>query len=740
AFVTKLNLAGSGLSDLVYSTYLGGGSTESGNGIAVDAVGHAYVTGQTLTSGSTPFPTTAGALDLARDGSSDAFVTKLNLAGSGLSDLVYSTYLGGGGTERGNGVALDAALNVYVTGQTLSSGSTPFPTTAGAFQTGLNGTSNDAFVTKLNLAGSGLSDLVYSTYLGGGSTESGNGIAVDAAGHAFVTGQTLSSGSTPFPTTADALDLTRDGASDAFVTKLNLAGSGLSDLVYSTYLGGGGTESGNGIAVDAAGNLYVTGQTSSSSTAPAIPFPTTARAFDPSFNGGTQDAFVAKFGEALVPVLLTLDPPDATNPVSSQHCVTATVQGAGDTLVPGITVWFEVNANGAVAASGSEVTDANGQVDFCYTGPEHPRLDAVSAFADTDENGLQGSTEPGGTAAKTWVPDAPATLVLVPADATNPVATEHCVTATVIDSFGNPTPGITVRFSVTGTVSTTGSATTNAEGAVAFCYTSTTAGVDTISAFADTDGDGTQDDGTQDGGEPGGEATKIWVPGPPFSLTLAPATATNPVDAQHCVTASVKDLYRNATPGIAVRFSVAGAVNTSGSATTNPSGDAVFCYTALLPGADTITAYADTDTDHVKDEGEPTGTAAKTWVLPASTVGCKVTGGGNITTVNGARATFGGNAQSNKGLTRGNQEYQDHGPAQRRNVKSLNVLAVVCGSPAQATIFGQASVNGSGTLFYRIDVKDMGEPGRGRDSYSILLSDGYTSREQILDGGNIQIH
>ena len=191
-------------------------------GVAVDSAGAAYVTANTI---STDFPTTPGAFDTT-GGFSDVFVTKLNPAGSGLS---YSTFLGGGGFDQSHGVAVDSAGAAYVTGITVSG---DFPTTAGAFDTSANdGFPGDAFVTKLNPAGSGLS---YSTYLGGSDPDLGFGVAVDSAGAAYVTGET---GSANFPTTAGAFD-TSPTSRDSFVTKLNPAGSGLS---YSTYLGPTGT-------------------------------------------------------------------------------------------------------------------------------------------------------------------------------------------------------------------------------------------------------------------------------------------------------------------------------------------------------------------------------------------------------------------------------------------------------------------------------------------------------------------
>ncbi|WP_217697922.1 Ig-like domain-containing protein, partial [Sinomonas mesophila] len=286
AFVTKLDATGT---SLVYSTYLGGTSTENGTGIAVNSAGNAYVSGFT---NSVNFPTTLGAFDTSLGGSSDAFVTKLNVAGTA---LVYSTYLGGSGPDNPticsagptgcNGIAVDALGNAYVTGQTLFG----FPTTPGAFATSPIG-GFDAFVAKLNPAGAGASDLVYSTYLGGSAGDSTSAIALDAAGNAYVTGQTTSSN---FPTSLGAFDATFAGPDDAFVTKLIPAGTGASDLAYSTYLGGTGgavfgpLEAGFAIAVDATGSAYVTGATNS------LDFPTTTGAFDTGF-GGFEDAFVTK--------------------------------------------------------------------------------------------------------------------------------------------------------------------------------------------------------------------------------------------------------------------------------------------------------------------------------------------------------------------------------------------------------------------------------------------------------------
>jgi len=261
AFVTKLSPSGT---SLVYSTYLGGSIDDIGLGIAVDGAGSAYVTGLTNSSN---FPT-ATPFDGSLNGTQDAFLTKLSPAGN---SLVYSTYLGGDGTDYGNGIAVDGVGSAYVTGLTNSS---DFPT-ATPFDGSFNGV-RDAFVTKLSQAGN---SLVYSSYVGGSDQDESYDIAVDGAGSAYVTGLTYSA---DYPT-ATPFDGSYGGSQDAFLTKLSPAGN---SLVYSTYLGGSGGDIGLGIAVDGAGSAYVTGYTYSSD------FPT-ASPFDGSSNG-SNDAFVTK--------------------------------------------------------------------------------------------------------------------------------------------------------------------------------------------------------------------------------------------------------------------------------------------------------------------------------------------------------------------------------------------------------------------------------------------------------------
>jgi hypothetical protein len=176
-FVTKVSSAGS---SLVYSTYLGGAAEDDGYAIAVDSGENAYITGQTL---SNDYPT-ANAYQAAYGGGADAFVSKLSFASSKLS-LSYSTYLGGSSTDQGFGIALDSSDNVYVTGLTSS---TNFPT-ANPFQGSFQGGTSDAFLSKLSSNGT---TLTYSTYLGGSDTDSGKAVAVDASGHAHVAGYTSS--------------------------------------------------------------------------------------------------------------------------------------------------------------------------------------------------------------------------------------------------------------------------------------------------------------------------------------------------------------------------------------------------------------------------------------------------------------------------------------------------------------------------------------------------------------------
>jgi len=261
---------------LTYSTFLGGSGTDYGYAIAADSSGEAFVAGET---GSTDFPTTPGALQDSSDGNIHAFVTKLDPSGS---SLVYSTYIGGTGRDRINGIAVDGAGNAYIVGRT---GSQDFPVTANAFQRIFGGGMFDAFDAKLNPTGDGL---VFSTFLGGSLNDAAFGVAFDTAGNSYVVGGTDSF--KDFPITPNAFQYTAKNTVP-FVAEVNADGS---DLLYSSYIGGSSNrQRGNAIAVDTSGNFYITGQTQ------AIDFPT-VNGFQLDYGGGYNDAFVAKFNPRLI--------------------------------------------------------------------------------------------------------------------------------------------------------------------------------------------------------------------------------------------------------------------------------------------------------------------------------------------------------------------------------------------------------------------------------------------------------
>jgi hypothetical protein len=288
AFVLKFNPAGI----VAYGALIGGLGQEIGTGIAVDPVGQAYLTGTTT---SIDFPRTGGPLagaDAGVLGGGDVFVTKLSADGSA---LIFSTYLSGDQQDTPGGIAADAAGNSYVTG-TTESAYFGFPTTPGAFQRTLPFSPyhvTPAFVTKFTPTG----DVAYSTLLVGTGLTRGVGIAVDAAGRAYVVGGT---DNTDFPT-VDATQPSGGVFTDAFVSVLNPAGSG---LVFSTYLGGPAFDFPHGVAVGPNGSAYVVGD---SNFANGGNFPTTTGAFQQHFNAASTndvDVFVTRIAVGAPPDLL----------------------------------------------------------------------------------------------------------------------------------------------------------------------------------------------------------------------------------------------------------------------------------------------------------------------------------------------------------------------------------------------------------------------------------------------------
>jgi len=341
AFVVKLNPSGN---SLLYSTFVGGSLDERGIAIAIDTAGNAYVTGQTI---STNFPVRTPAIQGTFGGGvftdiwhgGDAFVFKLN---PNATQLVYSTYLGGNSFDAGTAIAVDAAGNAYVGGTT---GSTNFPVTAGAFQTKHGGTASDSiqpvfkfgdgFIAKINPAGTAL---VYSTFLGGSRDDGVGALAVDATGAVYVTG--LSS-SPDFPVTSTAAQRTYSGPNtasgymlwgDGIVAKLNPAGSG---LLYATYFGGSGDDVGWAIAIDAAGNAYVGGQTTSTN------IKVSDDALQKTYGGQGGQSQAAGDGIFL-----------KVNPAGSAFTYVSYMGGSGDDAIGGVAL----DAAGAAYVTGTTVS------------------------------------------------------------------------------------------------------------------------------------------------------------------------------------------------------------------------------------------------------------------------------------------------------------------------------------------------------------------------------------------------
>ncbi|MFH2000177.1 MAG: hypothetical protein ABIK28_10875 [Planctomycetota bacterium] len=265
------------------ATFLGGNDGDAGVVLVVrsDAV---YVAGGTR---STDFPATQGAWDESHNGDEDVFVARFDLE---LNDLQACTYLGGNKKEKMEEcLAMDAAGNVYISGNTLS---IDFPVTVGAFDETFNGGDDeyggDFFVSQLN---KDLTTLVASTYVGGNDDDWSTGITVDLQGHVYIIGF---SSSPDYPTTPQAYDTTYAGGTgyikcDAVVTRLNPA---LDTVMASTFLGKSQNELGHGIDVDASGRVFIIGYTD------AVAFPTTQGAFDRTY-GGQCDGFVCRFDSNL---------------------------------------------------------------------------------------------------------------------------------------------------------------------------------------------------------------------------------------------------------------------------------------------------------------------------------------------------------------------------------------------------------------------------------------------------------
>jgi hypothetical protein len=283
AFVAKVRADGTALD---YCGYIGGSSDDKGEGIAVDAQGRAYVAGSAWSTEGQFFPVTVGP-DVAHNGKMDAFVAKVLPGGTG---LVYCGFIGGSENEQGYEIAVDGDGHAYVTGYTYSSEAQVFPVTVGPDLT--YNSAGDAFVAKVEADGTALA---YCGYIGGSEREDARGIDVDGQGNAYVVGVTLSTPAQGFPVIGGP-QLTYSGEQDVFVSKVRADGTA---LLHSGYIGGSQYDSGEGIAVDAAGHAYVVGYTESHQD---HGFPVTVGP-DVTHNSGT-DAFVAKiFFESHKPTL-----------------------------------------------------------------------------------------------------------------------------------------------------------------------------------------------------------------------------------------------------------------------------------------------------------------------------------------------------------------------------------------------------------------------------------------------------
>lgn len=466
-FVTKYNPSGS---QLAYSALLFGNNGSQGNAIAVDGSGNAYVTGYSVASN---YPTTTGAFETGNpieptspfSEGKCAIVTKLS---PDASALLYSTYLCGLGTgSQGNGLAIDSEGSAYITGFTTV-GSTPgdtFPTTPGAYKTAPDGDiQNEVFLTKMKPDGSGLA---YSTYIDWGT---GNSVALDSYGNAAIAGVTNDSS---FPQTADAIQpgVTLAG-NNAFISKLNDDGS---QLVYSTLMGTNDIDQANAIAVDAQGDAYVVGYTTSSG------FPTTTGALLPSDPqpGNNYVGFVSKLslGGYGAPAATTTTLTSNANPQSlgSQVTFTASVQPVSGAGTPTGTVAFSIDGGVAAAVplddtglasySTSTLTVGAHTVDASYSGNAN--------YAASSDQLTENIIAP------------PASIVLVSGSGqTTPYGSAFASPLVVIvrDASGNPVSGAVVTFSGSGLNFASTTATTGSNGEASVTATAIASGSLTASA------------------------------------------------------------------------------------------------------------------------------------------------------------------------------------------------------------------------------------------------------------------
>ncbi len=389
-------------------------------------------------------------------------MTQLNPAASA---LVYSTYLGGNGSEQGNGIAVDSSGFTYVAGETNS---TNFPTTPGAFQPNPGGGTcggspcSDAFVAKLDPTQSGSASLICSTYLGGSSDDRGMGIAVDSNGDAYVTGSTSSAN---FPTANPIQAALGGGGADAFVATLRPRNCALADLLFSTYLGGSNFDEGRGIALDSTGDAYVTGSTSSTD------FPT-ARPFQAA-SGGSGDAFVTKllitagpraslsttsldFGNQLVGTTSAPQAVTLTNSGSTLLTITTIVASGDFAQTNNCPTGSSSLAAGASCAINITFTptaagDRTGAITITDNAPDSPQTVALAGTGTTDFSISASPTAATITAGQT----ATYTLTIGPLGTFNQTVSLSCGGAPAAATCSISPPSVTLNGSTPSTATVT---------------------------------------------------------------------------------------------------------------------------------------------------------------------------------------------------------------------------------------------------------------------------------------------
>jgi hypothetical protein len=356
AFVVKLNSNASGL---LYSTYFGGNGLDEGDGIAVDALGDAYIVGGTA---SPNLRTTTGAFQTVAPAGENAFVAKLNQNGTG---LIYGTYLGGSGDDHGSAIAIDSFGNAYVSGYT---GSSDFPIAGGPFQPSSAGGFNDAYFAKLNAAGSAL---LYGTYLGGTLDDDGNAIALDGSGSAYVVGDT---GSADFPTTVGAFRTGPSGQLGAFVTKFDFPPPAISSISPSSAVKGsaGFTLTINGSNFDPLAAVLWN----------SVPLTVTARIGSIEIHAAVPASLIA----AIVPVSVTVD---NSGPIATSPTTFKITPGSTTNVTLGIefasgSVNFDGHPHGAAATWVSTGSDGGGgPLTVTYVGIS-PTIYGPSSMAPTN--------------------------------------------------------------------------------------------------------------------------------------------------------------------------------------------------------------------------------------------------------------------------------------------------------------------------------------------------------------------